>query len=429
MTTSQLESTGGARPTTRGVIYAAWFSRLRVGLVIGLAVVIALCSAFLPIQLPLIELTAVLGNMLIVNLAFIEYRRRQAPSEAVLFLVMAADVVALTVLLYMTGGPINPFSSLYVVYVAFSAVMLSPRASWALSAGAFLGFGVLFFWSRPLLLAGDHEHDHGHDWHLQGMWLSFGLAAVLIVYFVQRLTQAMKARDLEVARLQAQQGRADRLAALGTMAAGAAHELATPLSTIAVVAKELERALDREPGREDAVDDVRLVRSQVARCRDILDQMSADSGEAAGEPLVQVDARAFCDKVLSNLRGDPARVEVVATGGCTLGRLPLMAVARGVRGLVTNGLHASAPEQKVRLQVGVEGEQVVVEVEDRGVGMDEEVLARVGEPFHTTKPPGQGMGLGVFLMRSVAERLDGALTYVSRPGQGTTAKLTLPLVR
>lgn len=414
-----------AAPATGG-IHADWFSRLRTGLFTGQVLVIALSQGFLPIQLPLGALLAVVGLLLLSNLALTIWRRDHAPTPGLLFSVMVVDVAALTAMLYLTGGPTNPFSSLYLVYVAWAAVVLPARVAWALATLAFGGFGLLFFEHRPLEMTQAMDHHHGHMWHLQGMWWSLGLAAVLIVYFVQRLTRALAARDAELARLETSRRKADRLAGLATLAAGAAHELATPLSTIAVVAKELERSLEREGGHEAAADDARLVRTQVDRCRHILEQMSADAGEAAGEAPTPLTADGLAAAVLEKI-ADPerARVEVSATAGLDLGRWPRRALARGVRGLVRNGLHAG--EGPVRLEVGIEGREVVVRVTDRGAGMDEAALARIGEPFHTTKPPGQGMGLGVFLMRTLAERLGGSLGYTSKPGEGTCATLRLPL--
>lgn len=415
-------------PRVLGGIHADWFSRLRVGLALGYLLVFGGAHAFLPVRLPVLELSVVLAVTVSSNVALIWWRRAHPATLALLFTLMSLDVLALTLILYLTGGPHNPFSSLYLVYVAWAAVVLTPRATWALSGLAFLGFGLLFLWNKPLAWIGPDAHAHGHTLHLQGMWLSFGLTAALIVYFVQRLTRAIAARDQEVLRLQAAEVKADRLVALATLSAGAAHELATPLSTIAVVAKELQRSLEREGDHSEAVEDAQLVRAQVQRCRDILDRMAADAGEVAGEPLVALDAGTLVQAVMSKLTAaQRGRVDVDASSTLALGPLPLKAVARGVHGLVSNGLQASEGEARVSLRVRVAEGEVQVQVKDQGQGMDAATLDRIGEPFFTTKAPGAGMGLGVFLSRTVAERLAGGLDYVSQPGQGTTATLRLPL--
>jgi len=262
------------------------------------------------------------------------------------------------------------------------------------------------------------------------MWVAFGVAAVFIVYFIQRVSIALARRDLELTRARDEFTKTQRLAALATLSAGAAHELATPLSTIAVVAKELERSLSDDPARTAAAEDARLVREQVQRCRAILDHMAAEAGEAAGERLSTVDAAAVVERALSGLKPDVrARValEQAPPPSPTLaGQVPLEALARSLRGLVENAAHAGPADTPVTLRVKVEEECVCFEVHDDGPGMDDETLARVGEPFFTTKPPGIGMGLGVFLARSVAEQLRGRLDFRSTPGVGTTATVRLP---
>jgi two-component system sensor histidine kinase RegB len=418
-------------------IHGAWFSRLRAWTVAGVLVVILASQAFLPIDLPLAPLFGVLLVVLASNLALgLRLRRGPVPDAALLGL-MLLDVLALTVLLALTGGPANPFSTLYLVYIAWGAVVLRPRATWALVVAGMTGFGILFFVSQPLsgLEAGGHAHagHHGmgeeHMLHLRGMWIAFGVAAVFIVFFVQRVTSALAQRELELARARDQHAKTQRLAALATLSAGAAHELATPLSTIAVVAKELERSLAADPARSAAAEDARLVREQVQRCRGILDRMAAEAGEAAGERLAAVDAAAVVARLLEGLRPEVrARVEVegAAARPTLAGQVPLEALARSLRGLVENAVQASPPDAPVRLTVRCDGAMVCFEVRDEGPGMDAELVARVGEPFFTTKAPGMGMGLGVFLARSVAEQLQGRLEYTSAPGAGTTATVRLP---
>jgi two-component system sensor histidine kinase RegB len=268
----------------------------------------------------------------------------------------------------------------------------------------------------------DQRHMMGA--HLRGMWVAFVLAAVFIVFFVQRVSSALAARERELQTARAQAERREKLASLATLAAGAAHELSTPLSTIAIVAKELQRSL-AETVAPDVRADLQLVRDQVARCRDILDRMAAHAGEHAGEPLAPITVRGWIGSALDGL---PARDRVVVEATDDEGTLvgPPRALADALRGLLKNALQASPPGAPVTLRVSAGEGQIRASVVDSGPGIAPDVLARIGEPFFTTKGPGEGMGLGLFLTRALAEQLDGEFHINSRAGAGTEASIRLP---
>jgi two-component system sensor histidine kinase RegB len=117
---------------------------------------------------------------------------------------------------------------------------------------------------------------------------------------------------------------------------------------------------------------------------------------------------------------------VAPSAAATRLRLPPRAVAQALRSLVTNAQDASPPRQPVVVSAAIEDSVLAVEVRDRGPGMPPEVLERIGEPFFTTKPPGRGMGLGLFLTRAVVERLGGSLVIDSTPPDGTRARVVVP---
>jgi two-component system sensor histidine kinase RegB len=251
------------------------------------------------------------------------------------------------------------------------------------------------------------------------MLVAFAVSAAFIVYFMQRVQHALKARDAELET-------ARKLAALTTLAAGAAHELSTPLGTIALASKELERALAKlSPPPEGPLEDARLVRAQVERCRAILQGMSAGSGELAGGPVTRFPVQAWLLDAVAELT-ERARVVVPEAAGLEVVG-PRAALTQALRNLVKNALEASPAPAEVRLSARREASLVVVEVADRGAGLPPAVLARVGEPFFTTKEPGRGMGLGVFLARALAEQLGGRLAFDSQEGRGTVARLQVPL--
>jgi two-component system sensor histidine kinase RegB len=259
------------------------------------------------------------------------------------------------------------------------------------------------------------------------MWVAFGVAAGFIVYFVQHVTRALARRDAELIAARMQAARTEKLASLATLAAGAAHQLATPLSTIAVAAKELERQLERARDDAGTAADARLIREQVERCREILLQMAADAGESTGEPIVRVALHELLQRAIDGIRAtDRARVIIESGDTAKPITAPVRSVAQAVRAVLKNALEASNG-MPVRVRAVIAAGDCRIEVRDQGSGMPPEVLERAAEPFFTTKGPDRGMGLGLFLSRTILERLGGKLELDSTPGQGTRAVLTLPL--
>jgi len=406
-----------------------WLVKLRWSTVTGQLVTIAAVRFAMKLPIPLAPLLGLVGVSLLANVACVWAARRREPEEWWSAVVMALDVVVFTALLYFTGGPLNPFSFLYLVPIALAAITLRGAWTWALVLLSLGGSAVLFVGHAPLPMAGDHARHM--SLHLYGMWVAFGVAAAFIVYFLLRVRRALAARDAELELSRGLAARQERLASLATLAAGAAHELATPLSTIAVVAKDLELAL--AGAGERTVHDVRLVRSQVERCREILARMRADAGDAEGEGFVPTAIADLLQPLVpaagteaAGARRAAVRIEIDPALADQRLTVPARALGRALRVLVENGQQASPPGADVAVRAVPDGGFVRFEVRDRDAGIAPDVLARVGEPFFTTKAAGRGMGLGIFLARTVAERLGGGVTLESSPGAGTTAVLFVP---
>ena len=218
---------------------------------------------------------------------------------------------------------------------------------------------------------------------------------------------------------------------MGTLAAGTAHELATPLSTIAIVAKDVEQAFEKHPpnfpGAEDVIDDVHLIRSELDRCRMIIDRMASHAGDTIGESIRPVSVEEISLQTLEGV-ADSDRVELrlPPTAKKHLLTVPADALCQAMRAIIQNGLDADASGNPVEVEVAEVGDSWQWLIKDQGDGMSNEQLKRVSEPFFTTKPPGKGMGLGVFLARNVVGRLGGTIEFETRPQKGTTVRLLLP---
>lgn len=411
-----------------------WMVALRWAAIAGQIATIWVVRWGMEVSLPLVPLATIVGIEALTNgLVGVWLRGYRETPTALPVALLTVDVLALTALLYFTGGPHNPFNFLYLVYIALSAVVLRPSATWGLAALSVAAFGVLFFDSVPLGAMGGATDPHAHHrpgadgdamaLHMRGMWVGFTVGAAFIVYFVTRVKHALAGQEEALAEARDAAQRSERLASLATLAAGAAHELATPLGTIAVAARELELTLEALPG--DAVEDARLIRSQVARCRTVLDRLAVDAGRSRGETQREVTLKGLIDQALVGL----SIVRVDVSIPTPLAAQPLRgfptALAQSLRAVISNGLDAS-DDGRVRVVASEHDGTVTITVSDQGGGMDAATLARATEPFFTTKPPRQGMGLGLFLARTALERLGGELRLRSRPGEGTTVDLSIP---
>ncbi|MBX2813087.1 MAG: hypothetical protein KTR25_14830 [Myxococcales bacterium] len=319
------------------------------------------------------------------------------------------DALALTLLLAPAGGVANPFTMLYFCQVTLAALAL-PRWGVAVAiAGASIGYGTLFW-----VDSGHVPHDKGGDYaaHLQGMWFAFTVTSLLIGGVVSQLTQALL-REREM------RSRAHRLLGLTTLAAGAAHEIGNPLGTIKLVASDLEQELRAEAAQPRWADDAKIIVEEVNRARDVLRKMARGAGEIDGEGPRKVYVADILRAMEERMQSQWSRVVVKRPWEMRAAlNIPLQATAQALVQLIRNGFEASPSELEVVLQVHEAADDVTFIIEDRGIGMEADVLERVGEPFFTTKAPGHGTGLGVFLARTLFEQLGGELQITSSTARG-----------
>lgn len=397
-----------------------WLRRVRWLVWSALSLLIAWIAFGLSIPLQTGWITLLLALGFGSNFALTLVRR---PTEQTLLSVMLLDVFLHTGLFFFSGGPFNPFTTLYLVNIALGTLMLSRRRQWVQLVACLLGFASLFVLEK-LAPEGLDLPNHAQlmRLHLAGMLIAFIVAAAFIVAFMERLLGVLRRRDAELETARQSAARNEKLAALTTLTAGAAHELGTPLGTIAIASTELLHALDKLDVPDDVRDDARLVRAQVDRCRAILSRMSTRSGEVAGEGFTRVPVDEWMQLALAEL---PAGTQISAPATKGLAILgPRVAMTQALANLLRNALHASS---NVTLHAATSNQRVVIEVKDEGPPLEPDVLARLGEPFFTTRPTGQGLGLGVFLARTLADQLGGSLRYERGVTLGTIARLELPL--
>lgn len=413
-------------------ISLAWLLRLRWITVIGQTAAVLVSARMLPDELPVLLLLGLVALGALSNLALMFRLRRPEPVQPALpGLVLGLDILLLTGLLYGSGGPANPFTAIYLVHITLAAVVMRGIWAWALGLLSTAGFGLLFVSSVHIHSLGHMNHGEGDGMslHLMGMWVAFAITAILIAAFVGRVTEALRQRDEELAALRDLTARQARLAALTTLAAGVAHELGTPLGTIAVASKELQRTAEAmgQTG-SDVAQDAALIRQEVDRCRRILDQMAGPTGSTLGEDFQALAWEELQANLLEGLaEADRSRI-VFQWPTASCGQMPRRGLARALRAVVANALEAAPRPNQITVTALLDQGDWQIDVMDGGSGMAPEVLARAGEPFFSTKPTGAGMGLGLFLARTFAEQLGGELRVESALGQGTTVRMTWPQV-
>lgn len=379
---------------------ATWLVAMRWHVVGGQIAAIVVAAVALQLTLPLPALGACVAVMVASNIAF---ARRTNVGNGLIAGVLVFDVLLLTFALKLGGAPATPLAMFYLVQILLAGLLL-PHGRWVAVVTA-------------VAIACDA--------YLVDHWIAFAFLACFTAHVTWRSANAVRMGQVELLRKQRIAAHAEKLASLSTLAAGAAHELGSPLGTITVAAEELDGLIIESPA--DAIEDARVIRDEVARCREIVHRMNARAGQLLGE----VPEPTTTGIVLGELHGQLSaadRARVIVQGDLSLAiECPTRGLVRILANLVANALQASADiEAHVAVSVRRVGERVQFVVDDRGLGIPAEVSARLGEPFVTTKDPGKGMGLGLFLSFAFAELCAGRLELSPRTGGGTTALLELP---
>jgi two-component system sensor histidine kinase RegB len=431
----------------------SWLLHLRWGAVLCQAILILIAYSYLEIALPIIFISTIILFEAGSNLFFTFLARSSKVVPEWLFgLIMFLDIIFLTALLYYTGGPMNPFTFLYLVHIVIGAILMHAKWSWSLTVFTVLCYSSFFivdpeiFGRLPLMLPGGfiggaeiqeacHPavaeftllSDH-MKLHLKGMLLAFAITAFFIVFFVGKIQKALEEHQQTLVSLEEERARSEKLSSLATLSAGAAHEFSTPLSTIAVAAGEMLHQLKEGNSDQELVDDARLIKDQVNTCKDILYQMAADAGEHMGEGLEKCEVSDVVLKIINEFsEADQARIQVANEAVDIAILAPLRTLVRTVKGLIKNGMDASQGTSPVFLKCFYDESFLYFQVEDQGCGMDEESMNRAREPFFTTKEQGKGLGLGLFLAQNVAEQLGGELTISSGKFDGSVVTISFSL--
>ncbi len=394
-----------------------WLSQARRGIVVAQVLLLVIARVGTDAHMPIATVLTVLGVVMVVDLAEHARLARSPPSSSLVLAHAAFDLAALTAILLLTGGAQNPLQAFYLVEVALLAIVLPGGAAWTATGAAIALQAVATVFA--LDVPGLDEEPHHHAGHLMGHVLAFDLAAVAVTAFVGRLSAALREREEALRTSEIERARGEKLAALGTLAAGTAHALGTPLGAIELLAEEM--AVDLPPDAPGRVAHPELV-AQVRRCRAILDRMLAGDEGTSGRTQRVGERVATWVEAWRAAQGGGVELALSAE--------PLEETVRGAeegwRDAVWTALdNARVAGGRITVSARRVEERVEVAIEDRGPAVPPERLLRAGQPFFSGWPGRKGTGLGIYVARTFARGAGGDVTLEPCATGGARAILAM----
>lgn len=352
--------------------------------------------------------------------------KTQHVSENMLLLQLLIDIFGVYFLLYFYGGFSNPFISYLLVPVTIAAATLSRNKVLLVFISAVCVYSVLmlpFYFHDPNPHMPHHGESNAFSSHLIGMWLNFILSATLLSVFLERMSNSMKKKEQEINAQKEALALNEQIVALGTFAADAAHELSTPLATMAITIHEMQNNLSNHP---DIQEDLGLLRNQIDRCKKILTSFTEKTGFSRLESFQNIALGHFIQQHIHEIqRNHPLKSLTFNNELSTdINITHHTAFLNGLKNILNNAAQASAKQVKVTLQLV--NEQVIFTCINDGEDITQLDQNKISTPFYSSKE--HGLGLGLFLAKMATSQLNGDLKWSSARKGGTVMVLTIPLL-
>ncbi len=391
---------------------------------LGLATVFFLWHG--TVNLPFTEIFTALAILTTINLlTFIRLRKPLAVAPMEFFIQLLVDLACLSAVFYLSGGANNPFVSYFLVPICISAATLSGAYTIAIASLSVLSYSLLLFFhiDLPALSPQHHHSDNSINLHVLGMWLNFFISACLITYFIVKMARDLRAQEAQLNRWREDQLRDEQVMAVATLAAGTAHELGTPLSTMKLLLSELRSEYKEVQPLQS---DLQLLQEQVNQCANTLRELVATAEQSKDGKQPSDNIQHYCNTLIE--RWKIMRPDVVAQIAYRPNCPDISAqfhptIAQAIINLLNNA--ADASPQDIEIDIHWSAQKLFWTIKDCGAGIAEEVSAHIGKSFISTKT--KGLGIGLMLTQATINRYGGTVSLHHRQPQGTITQLELPL--
>ena len=402
----------------------------------------------LQLLLPYQTLTGIIAGLAAINAAtFWRLIKKWSVTNIEFFLQLLIDLLGIALLLYFSGGASNPFISYLLVPVCIAAATLPAKPSWIIALSALGIYSFLLFYHIPMpALAPVHDHhlnsQNPLNLHILGMWLNFVMSALLVTYFVVDMARALRRQEAQLQQHREDGLRDEQLLAVATLAAGTAHELGTPLSTMKILIKEMQQDYrdntDTHANTHSSAtnstqtfaknwqQDLHVLSQQVEQCTGTLRHLvsRADQAKQGKSPTQAADS--FCQNIIERWLLLNPKVEAqvhydIKSPNTHVNFHP--SIEQSILNLLNNA--ADANPKKIQINIEIKSQHIIWIIADCGPGISPELIQKLGMPFNSTKE--KGFGLGLFLSHATINRYGGHIKLNNRDEGGTLTTLVLPL--
>jgi len=418
-------------PTTRTQLQRLCMLRT-LGIVAAVIALVIARYAF-DVVLSYEALSIALGVVgIVTGVTWLRSRKSTSISELELFFHLLFDVIALFAILYLSGGSTNPFVSFLLFPLIITASLLPAAYSWLMAVFTVAVYSLLMFWYVPL--TNGHQPMSGHEMapdfrlHIIGMWVTFVVSALLISTVAVRMMASIRHRDNLLAAAREENLRNEKIIAVGTLAAGAAHELGTPLSTIAILCREMQGNQDASPQDAKNLD---IIRAQVEQCKQSLSVLlaNADSSRPVAGSSLPLDQQIHRIIKKWTLLRPNQQIKSLTLKNDNQLPMPDIYFDQTLDQALINLLNNAADASPDNIEVELKWDQrdISIQFRDLGPGLSPEVLERAGKMIFTTKSSGQGLGIGLYLANATIERFGGSVQLYNQDGGGALIQVNLPI--